>query len=169
MNNPLVQPDPGLYIWTITTFTILVVLLAKFAWKPLLAALAERQAGIRSALDEAQQAREEVRRVRIDAEKLLAEARVEGAQLIARTREDAERFREELKQKAQADAAAILANAQKQIQLETTRAIEQVRHEAIDLSVSLASKLLQRNISREDNARLIEDALQQIDNGPRFN
>ena len=169
MNNPLVQPDPGLYIWTIATFVILVALLGKFAWKPLLAALDERQKGIRSALDEAQKAREEIQRVRVDAERLLAEARVEGAQMIARTREDAERFREELKQKAQADAATILKNAEKQIQLETTRAIDQVRHEAIDLSVALASKLLQRNVSKEDNARLIEDALKQIDATPRVN
>ncbi|MEO7192911.1 MAG: F0F1 ATP synthase subunit B [Vicinamibacterales bacterium] len=169
MNNPLVQPDPGLYIWTIATFLILVVLLAKFAWKPLLAALEERQAGIRSALAEAQLAREEIQRVRVEAERLLTEARVEGGQIIARTREDAERLRAELKQKAQADAAAVIANAEKQIQLETTRALEQVRREAVELSVAIASKLLQRNVSVEDNARLIQDAVADISNAPRLN
>ena len=167
MNNPLVQPDPGLYIWTILTFLVLVALLAKFAWRPLLRALEERQASIRASLDEARQAREDLKRVQADAERLLAEARVEAGQIIARTREDAGRFREELKQKAQADAAALVKNAERQIQLETTRAVEQLRREAVDLSVTIASKILQRNVSKEDNERLIDDTLRQLEHGAR--
>ena len=169
MDNPLVQPDPGLYIWTIATFLILVALLAKFAWRPLLKALDERQAGIRSALDEAQKARIEVERVRSDSERLLNEARVEAGQILSKTREDAARLREELKVQAQADAARVIANAERQIQLDTNRALEQIRREAIELSVTIASKLLQRNVSKDDNARLIEDTVKQIDSGPRFN
>jgi len=167
--NPLVQPDPGLYIWTIVTFLVLVALLAKFAWKPLLAALEERQAGIRAALDEAQKARADVERVRVEAERLVNEARVEAGQVLARTREDAARLRDELKSQAQADAARLVSNAERQIQLDTNRALEQIRREAIDLSVAIASKLLQRNVSKEDNARLIDDSVKQIDAGPRFN
>ena len=63
MNNPLVQPDPGLYIWTIVTFLVLVALLAKFAWRPLLAALDERQQAIRQSLDDARQAKQDLERV----------------------------------------------------------------------------------------------------------
>jgi len=63
MNNPLVQPDPGLYIWTIVTFLALVALLAKFAWRPLLAALDERQQAIRKSLDDARQAKQDLERV----------------------------------------------------------------------------------------------------------
>ena len=59
MNNPLVQPDPGLYIWTIVTFLVLLVLLAKFAWGPLLDALEKRQDAIRKSLDDARQAKED--------------------------------------------------------------------------------------------------------------
>jgi F-type H+-transporting ATPase subunit b len=167
--NPLVQPDPGLYIWTILTFLVLVALLAKFAWRPLLEALERRQAGIRAALDEARQAREEIRRVQEDAQRLLTEARGEAGQILARTREDAARLRDELKQKAQADAASVVANAERQIQLETTRAVEQLRREAVDLSVAIASKLLQRNVTKQDNERLIEDTLRQLEAGPRLN
>lgn len=167
--NPLVQPDPGLYIWTIATFLILVALLAKFAWRPLLAALEQRQDSIRAALDEAQKARVEVERVRTDSERLLNEARVEASQILSKTREDAARLREELKAQAQADAARVVANAERQIQLDTNRALEQIRREAIELSISIASKLLQRNVSKEDNARLIEDTVKQIDDGPRLN
>src|SRR5688572_4193745 len=103
MNNPLVQPDPGLYIWTIATFLLLVALLAKFAWRPLLQALEDRQATIRAALDDARKAREELQAVHAQSERLLNEARVEAGQILARTREDAARLREELKEKAQTD------------------------------------------------------------------
>ena len=64
--------------------------------------------------------------------------------------------------KARAEADGILKNAERQIQLETARALEQIRHEAADLSVAIASKLIQKNITKEDNERLIEDALEAV-------
>jgi F-type H+-transporting ATPase subunit b len=68
-----------------------------------------------------------------------------------------------MKQKARAEASALVKNAERQIQLETERALQQIRHEAVDLSVMIASKLLQRNLTKEDNDRLIEEALRQVD------
>jgi F-type H+-transporting ATPase subunit b len=68
-----------------------------------------------------------------------------------------------MRQKAKAEAEGIMRNAERQIQLETGRAIQQLRAEAVDLSVSIASKILQRNISKEDNERLISDALKQVE------
>jgi len=167
MNNPLVQPDPGLYIWTIVTFLVLVGLLAKFAWRPLLEALETRQQAIRKSLDDAQQAKLELERLHVESQKILAQARTEAEAIITRTRSDASRFREELKQKAQTEAAAIVKNAERQIELETARALQQIRHEAIDISVAIASKLLQRNLSKEDNARLIEDTFKQLESTER--
>ena len=73
MDNPLVQPDPGLYIWTIVTFLILLALLAKFAWRPLLDALEQRQEVIRRSLDEARQAKEELQRLQAESARILAE------------------------------------------------------------------------------------------------
>ena len=166
--NPLVQPDPGLYIWTIATFLILLALLAKFAWRPLLAALDERQQAVRQSLDEARKAREEVQRVHADSARILNEARAQAESIIADTRSDANRLRDELRQKAQADAASLLRNAERQIELDTARALQTIRQEAVELSVTLASKLLQRNLTRDDNERLIEDTLQKLD-APRPN
>jgi F-type H+-transporting ATPase subunit b len=161
--NPLVQPDPGLYIWTIVTFVILVALLAKFAWRPLLDALENRQATIRKSLDDARQAKAELERLHAESAKILAQARAEADSILSRTRSDAEQFREELKQKARAEATSIVKNAEQQIQLQTSRALQQIRHEAVDLSVAIASRLLQRNVSREDNERLIEDMFKQLE------
>src|SRR4051794_4685645 len=110
MNNPLVQPDPGLYIWTIATFLILLALLAKFAWRPLLEALETRQETIRKSLDDARQARQELERLHTESQRIMAEARREAEAIVARTRDDANRLREELRQKAQQEAGGILRN-----------------------------------------------------------
>jgi F-type H+-transporting ATPase subunit b len=163
MTNPLVQPDPGLYIWTILTFLILVGLLAKFAWRPLLQALESRQQAIRQALDDARQAKQELERLHGESAKLLAQARAEAAEIVSRNRSDADRFREEMKEKTRAEAAALMRNAERQIELETTRAIQQIRQETIDISIGIASKILQRNVSKEDNERLIEETFKQLE------
>jgi F-type H+-transporting ATPase subunit b len=161
--NPLVQPDPGLYIWTILVFLALVVLLGKFAWKPLLEALDNRQQSIRKALDDARKAKHELESIHAESAKLLAQARSEAAEIVSRSRSDADRFREEMKDKARAEATTLLRNAERQIELETTRALQQIRQEAVDLSVGIASKILQRNVSREDNERLIEETFKQLE------
>lgn len=161
--NPLVQPDPGLYIWTILVFLILLALLAKFAWKPLLEALDNRQQSIRQALDDARRAKQELQGIHAESAKLLAQARSEAAEIVSRSRSDADRFREEMKEKARAEANALLRNAERQIELETTRAVQQIREEAVDLSVGIASKILQRNVSREDNERLIAETFKQLE------
>ena len=162
MNNPLVQPDPGLYIWTIATFLVLLWLLAKFAWKPLLRALEERQDSIRKSLDDAQQAKQELERLHVESQKILAVARAQADTILSETRSDANRLRDELKQKAQAEAAGIVKNAERQIEMETARALQQIRNEAVDISIAIASKLLQRNVSKEDNERLIEETFREI-------
>ena len=165
MDNPLVQVDPGLFIWTIVTFLVLLTLLAKFAWGPLLKALESRQDLIRKSLDDAQRARQELERVNQESVQIVRTARAEAESVISQSRSVAESLREEIKQKARAEGAALVRNAERQIQLETARALQQIRHEAVDLSVMIASKLIGRNLSKDDNARLIDEALQQID-GP---
>jgi F-type H+-transporting ATPase subunit b len=161
--NPLVQPDPGLYVWTILTFLALVALLARFAWRPLLGALEQRQESIRQSLDDARRAKEELERLHAESARILAEARAEADSILSATRADATRFRDELKQKAQVEAANVVKNAERQIELETARALQQIRAEAVDLSVAIASKILQRNVSKEDNQRLIEETFRQIE------
>jgi len=163
MNNPLVQTDPGLFIWTIITFLVLLALLAKFAWTPLLVALETRQNAIRKSLDDAQKAKEELERLHLESAQIIQRARVDAEAIISQSRSDGDRLREELRQKARAEAEHIVKNAERQIQLETSRALEQIRHEAIDLSVMIASKIIQRNISKEDNEKLIDQALEQVD------
>jgi F-type H+-transporting ATPase subunit b len=162
MDNPLVQPDPGLYIWTIVTFLVLLALLARFAWRPLLDALEQRQQTIRKSLDDARQAKEELQRLQAESARILAEARNEAAGILASTRADAARFADEMKQKARGDADAIVRNAQREIDAQTARAVQSIRREAIDLSVAVATKILRRDVSQADNERLVDDTIREM-------
>jgi len=163
MSNPLVTPDPGLFIWTIITFLVLVGLLAKFAWKPLLQALEARQEAIRKSLDDAQSAKRELERLNTESAQILKTAHGEAEAIVSKSWADAEKLREEMKQKAKGEADAILKENLRQIELETGRALRQIRGEVADLSVAIASKFIQRNFSKEDNDRLVQETLKQID------
>ena len=161
--NPLVQPDPGLFIWTILTFLVLLALLTRFAWRPLLKALESRQEMIRKSLDNARQGKEDLERLHQESAQIIRKAHADAEAIVSQSRSDADRLREEMKQKARAEAAGLVRNAERQIQLETERALQQIRHEAVDLSVMIASKIIQRNLSKQDNERLIEEALKQVE------
>jgi F-type H+-transporting ATPase subunit b len=161
--NPLAQPDPGLYIWTIITFLVLLVVFNKLAWRPLKAVLQTREELIRKSLDDAQKAKQELAQLHVESQKILNEARVQADKILSETRSDANRLRDELKQKAQSEAAGIVKNAERQIEMETARALQQIRTEAVDISVAIASKLLERNLTKEDNERLIEETFRQIE------
>jgi F-type H+-transporting ATPase subunit b len=163
MNNPLVQPDPGLFIWTILTFLVLLGLLAKFAWRPLLTALQNRQDAIKKSLEDAERAKLELEKLHHESAKIMQQARIEAESILAKTRTDADRFREELKVKAKEEADAIVRTAEQRIQLQTRQALQQIRHEVADIAVVLASKLLERNLAKEDNDRLISETLRQIE------
>lgn len=163
MNNPLVQVDPGLFIWTIITFLVLLTALAKFAWTPLLQALETRQNAIRKSLDDALQAKVELERLHVESGQIIQRARVDAEAIVSQSRVDGDRLREEIRARARTEADHIVKNAERQIQLETSRALEQIRREAVDLSVMIASKILQRSLSKEDNQRLIDDALKQVE------
>lgn len=163
MDNPLVQLDPGLFFWTIAVFLTLLFLLKKFAWGPLLAALEERQAGIRKSLDDADAAKRELAEVQAKASALIGQARTEADTILSEARADGARIRQELREAAQKEAEAISRNAQQQIQLERDRAVAEIRQQAVELSVMIASKLIRRNLTKEDNQALIDDALQQVD------
>lgn len=165
MNNPLLTLDPGLAIWTIITFLVLFALLAKFAWKPILAFLAVREEAIKTSLENAQTAKKELDRLQQESAQIIRKAHGEAESIVSKSWSDAEKVREEMKVKAKAEADAIVKESQRQIELETGRALRQIRSEVADLSIAIASKVIQRNVSKEDNSRLIEDTLKQIDSG----
>jgi F-type H+-transporting ATPase subunit b len=155
--------DLGNAVWTLVIFVIVVIVLGKFAWGPVLGLLRQREEFIYKSLSDAKRDRDEAEARLKDYAAKLQSAQAEASRILDEARRDAERFREELRGRAKTEAETLVANAERQIQLETSRALQQIRSEAVDLSVAIASKLLQRNISKEDNERLIDEALRQID------
>ena len=156
----------GNAVWTLVIFVIVVFVLGKFAWSPVLSLLQQREAFIHKSLADAKHERDEAEARLKEYSAKLQSAHAEAVTIVEDARRDAERLRQELREKAKAEAEGLLKNAERQIQLETARALQQIRSEAVDLSVMIASKLIQRNLTKEDNERLIEDALRQVD-GPK--
>ena len=101
-------------------------------------------------------------RVQEESNRIVAKARADADAIIASGRADALKLQEELRAKARLEAEGIVKNAEREIQQQTTQSLAKIREEAVDLSLSIASKLIQRNLSKKDNETLIQDTLKQI-------
>ena len=162
MNNPLVQLDPGLFIWTILTFLILLGVLAKFAWNPLLKMLKDREDLIRSSLEDAEKAQTELANLNAEREEIINKARSEAQSILSEGKVAASKLKDEILKAAKDQAKSILTDAEKQIRIEKHKAIEEIKSEVVDLSLSVAEKLIKKNISREDNQTLIDESLENV-------
>jgi len=155
---------PGLMIWTIVSFLILLFILKKAAWTPIVKALEEREKGIKDDIESARSAREEAEKSMDDYRKKLAEAQTEAQKVVEKARHDAERVGEELKAKYKADADSQLEKARKQIELEKQAAINEIRGEIATLAITAAEKIITKNLNSEDNRRLVMEGLKESEN-----
>jgi|TARA_B100001750_G_scaffold51286_2_gene39013 F-type H+-transporting ATPase subunit b len=162
MNNPLVQLDPGLFIWTILTFLLLLTVLAKFAWKPLLKMLKDREEMIRNSLYDAEKAQTELARLNSEGEEIINKARSEAQEILSQGKASAAKMKEDTLNDAKEKAKLITEDAQKQIQVEKEKAIAEIKGEVVNLSLSVAEKLIKKNLSREDNKALIDESLSNV-------
>ena len=162
MDNPLVQLDPGLFIWTILTFLILFGALAKYAWKPLLKALENRENMIRSSIADAEKAQQELETINQQSDNVLAKARAESQAILVDGKVAAEKVKEDTLNQAKEKATAIIESAEKQIQVEKDKAISEIKGEVANLAIQVAEKLIQKNLNRDDNQSLIDESLQKM-------
>lgn len=162
MNNPLVQLDPGLFVWTILTFLLLFAVLAKFAWKPLLKMLKDREDFIKSSLEDAETAQQELARLNSERKEILNKARGEAQTILSQGKVAANKLKEETLNDAKEKAKAIVNDAEKQIQVEKDKAIAEIKGEVVNLSLSVAEKLIKKNLSVDDNKALIDESLSHV-------
>lgn len=160
--NPLVQLDPGLFIWTIITFLLLCFALAKFAWKPLLKMLQEREEMIQSSLKDAEKAKIQLEKLGHESESLISKARSEAQEILTDGKAIAEKVKEDIATKAKDQASKIIKDAEKQINVEKDKAIADIKKEVANLSISIAEKLINKNLSEDENKALIEDSLKNV-------
>ena len=161
-SNPLVQLDPGLFIWTILTFLILFFMLSKFAWKPLLTLLESRENTIKSSLEDAEKAKQELERLNTESEAIISEARSEAQSIRVEAKSAAEKIKADIMAQAGEDAKKLRDETEKQIQVEKDKAIGEIRQEVVGLTITVAEKVIRKNLSKEDNQDLIEDSLKNL-------
>ena len=148
----LLTPGTGLIIWQLIVFVLLFFLLAKLAWKPIINSLKEREQSIQQALDTADKARMEMSRLKADNENLLKQAREEREKILREAREASNRMKEEAQLDAKKAADRIIDEARAAIEAEKTNALREVRAMVANLSLDIAGKILQKNLS-DDQAQ----------------
>ncbi len=158
----MLKIEPGLLIWTIITFIVLLLVLRKIAWKPLLAALEDRENTIRNSLEEAQRARQEAEHLLAQHQQMLANANQESARIIEQGRAEAERLRVSLMEQAREDAQRLLDEARREIARERQRAIQELKSTAADLALAAAGHLLHTAVTQDDHRRLVMDFLEHF-------
>ena len=154
--------NTGLSAWTLIVFAILVALLGKFAWKPILDAVEAREKSIRSALDEAAQRNAEAAKLLDEHRAQIADARRQAGELIAEGRAAGEGVRKSIEEKARVEAQAIIERARSEIEREKDAAIAELRKESVDLALAAASKLMQQNLDQPKDRALVERYLAEM-------
>jgi F-type H+-transporting ATPase subunit b len=154
--------NPGLILWTIISFLVLSILLAKFAWKPILKVLGDREDSIRSALEEAQQARAQAAEMIKQNEKNLARAEEEYQKMIREGRAFAEKLKEEIVAKAKLQAQLELQQASDEIQRSVEAAKLQLRTEVADLAIKATEKILEETLDEKRQRKLVDSVLHQL-------
>lgn len=143
----LITPDPGLALWSLMIFVILMLLLAKFAFRPILQSLKDRQTSIETALNAANRAKEEMSQLQAKNEELLKQAKEERNQMLIEAKEISNKMIEEAREKAKVEYARLIDNARSDFEAEKTSAIMQVKNEAGKLAVEIAEKLIRKELS----------------------
>ena len=156
----LVTPAIGLMFWTIVIFILLLLILKKFAWKPILKAVDDRNNSIKDALSSAEKAKEEMEQLSADNDKILTEARMERDSIIKEAREIKEKTISEAKSKASKEAEKIIIDAKQQIKNEQMKAMIELKNEIADISIQMAEKILKTELKdAKTQKKLIEEKL----------
>jgi F-type H+-transporting ATPase subunit b len=161
--NPLIQVTPGLMIWTIVCFLVVLFVLKRFAFAPVQQMIDTRRERIQSALDEADNARTEARELLEEHRKLIGQAKTESEEILAEARRISDAQRERVKVETEEDRQRRLEETRRQIEQATQQALGQIRDEVGKLSLLAAEKITRKSLTGPDQQRLIDEALAEID------
>ena len=158
----MLEINPGLILWTIITFIILLFILSKTAWKPLIDALQAREQSIRDALLKAEEAKKESERMLAENDRALARANQETARILKEGRELAEQMKNDIVAKAHESAKAMITHAKEDIQREKEAALLQLKNEVADLAINAAEKILEETLDHSKQKKLVDKVLQKL-------
>jgi F-type H+-transporting ATPase subunit b len=161
--NALIDPNPGLMIWTIICFALAFFVLRKYAFGPIQRVIDERRKRILEALEEAERSRGEARRLLEEHRALLGRARTDAEEILAEGRKVADAQRVRMKDEIEAERQRRLEETSRQIEAETRRALEQIRAEVADLTLLATAKVTGKALDETDHRRLIDEAISELD------
>ncbi len=153
----------GLFIMQVVILGIILFLMFKFAWKPILSSLEEREEGIQGALDAAEEAKKEMQNLQADNEKMIKEARAERDAMMKEAREIKDKIVEDAKAEASEQASLLISKAKATIQQEQQAAIAELKKKVGDLSIDIAKNLVKKELaSQDDQLKLVEGMLEEV-------
>ena len=156
----LITPDVGLLFWTLVSFSILYLILRKFAWGPILGAVKEREESIKAALDAADNAKKEMENLKADNEKILNEAKTEREAMLKEAREMKSKLISDAENEAKVKAKTMVEAAKTAIQNEKNSAMNELKNTVVDLSVGIAEKIISEELADKDKQlKMIEEIL----------
>jgi F-type H+-transporting ATPase subunit b len=159
----LITPNVGLMIWTLLLFGISMYALAKLAFPRISAALDKRQQAIEDSIDESERVRKEAEQVLAEYRERLKEARGQAEEIVSRARRAAETQAHEAQEQAKIKREQLLEQTRRDIESETRRAIQEIRSEVADLTVLATEKVTRKTLTADDQRRLVQDALSELD------
>jgi F-type H+-transporting ATPase subunit b len=160
----LIKPDLGLLIWMLLSFSIVLFVLIKFAWKPILKALKDREKSISHSLMAAKRAKEEMAKIEFGNEKITALAKIERDNLLKEAKEIKNKIIEEAKEDAKLEASKIIEKAVQSVEQEKNQAINEIKNQIASLSIDIAENILKQKLGDQSNQKeLIDDLVKNID------
>ncbi len=160
----LVKPDLGLLFWMIVSFSILLYILIKFAWKPILKALRDREMSISKSLLAAQRAKDEMAKIEFGNEKITQLAKLEKESLLKEAKEIKNKIIEEAREDAKLEAKKIIKEARQSVEQEKNKVINEIKNQIASLSVDIAENILKQKLEDESKQKkLINDLVKDID------
>lgn len=160
----LLSVNPGLIIWQIIIFVLLLFILKKIAWKPLLHSLHSREQSIRDTIDQAEQLQKDAQELIEQNKKNMADANTQSMKIINDSKDMANKLRDELMMKAQDESRKLIEQAKAEIKHEKETAMSDLRNEVSDLAIKAAEKILQANLDEGKQKKIVNDFISQIPN-----
>ena len=157
----LLTPDIGMVVLTWVTFLLLLAVLYRFAWKPILKALDEREESIRRSVEDAERIKEELAQTHATRHQMLKETEQKAREIMGESRKAAAQIADAIQHKAREDAKILLENARRDIREETEKAKMVLRGESAQLAIDLAAKLIHKNLDTEGNRRLVKEFVEE--------
>ncbi len=158
----LLKVDPGLLLWTVITFLVLLLILWKAAWKPIVEALDARAEKVRGDIESAEKNRLETERLLAQHRDMMGKSKEEATQIIAEGRSDAEALKNKMLEQANGEAKDVIERAKREISMAKDKALSELKSEVVALSTEIASKVIGKNLNPDDQKAFIEEALTKI-------